>query len=49
MSAVTKTVSIREDQDEWVEKNAVSLSKVLQDALDERMKAAGVAIPEEQK
>ena len=34
---VTKTVTIREDQEEWLEKNYINLSKFVRAKLDEEM------------
>jgi hypothetical protein len=35
--AVTKSVSIREDQNAWLDRNSISLSDLVQKAIDERM------------
>jgi len=34
---VTKTITIREDQEEWLEKNYINLSKFVRAKLDEEM------------
>lgn len=38
MKFVKKTISIREDQAEWIEANTISLSRLVQKAIDKRMK-----------
>ena len=35
--AVVKTITIREDQDEWLKKNYINLSKFVKAKLDEEM------------
>lgn len=35
---VTRTVSIREDQAKWLDDNDISISSLLQRAIDERMR-----------
>ena len=35
--AVVKTITIREDQEEWLEKNYINLSKFVRAKLDEEM------------
>jgi len=37
---ITKTLTIRSDQDEFLKKNAISLSRFVQQKLDETMSAS---------
>ncbi len=38
MMYVRKMITIRPDQAEWIEENAINLSKLVQKCIDERMK-----------
>lgn len=39
--SIKKNITIREDQQKWIEENDISLSRLVRKAIDKRMKKEG--------